>query len=127
MKTSVWITAILLASVAFEATADSQQGQDSSNPYQESGALHHLYEASKGLEELARPSIVHSVERLVSSDRARAIMSRHLGWDIATSPAYEQFKTMSLRDVAYNSQGVITDEMLRSIEAEFERLTLGIP
>ena len=89
--------------------------------------LHHLYETSRALDEVARPSILHSVERLVSHDRARAIMSRHLGWDIATSPSYEQFKTMSLRDVAYNSQGVITGEMLQRIEADFERLTLRIP
>jgi hypothetical protein len=127
MKARVWVTAMLFASVAFQASADSQQNQNSQNPYQESGALHHLYEASKGLAKLARPSIVQPIERLVSNDRARSIMIRHLGWDIATSPDYEQFKTMSLLDVAQYSGGAITDDMLRRIETDFEGLTLRIP
>jgi hypothetical protein len=47
------------------------------------------------------------------------VVAKHFGGqDLAAHPAYEQFKSLSLKAVAPFSQGLITDEMLAKIEAD---------
>ena len=59
------------------------------------------------------------IEVLMADERTKAIVAKHFGGqDLALHPAYEQFKTLSLKAVAPFSQGLITDEMLEKIAAD---------
>jgi hypothetical protein len=59
------------------------------------------------------------IEVLMADERAKAVVAKHFGGqDLALHPAYEQFKSLSLKAVAPFSQGLITDEMLAKIEAD---------
>ena len=57
------------------------------------------------------------IEALVADERTKAVLVKHIG-PIDQHPAYDQFKAMSLRDVAPYSQGMITDEKLAQIDAD---------
>ncbi|AUX68492.1 hypothetical protein CHX26_02255 [Porphyrobacter sp. HT-58-2] len=57
------------------------------------------------------------IEALMADDRAKAVLAKHLG-PVDQHPAYEQFKTLSLRVLAPYSQGMISDETLVKIEAD---------
>jgi hypothetical protein len=59
------------------------------------------------------------IETLMADPRAKAVLAANFGGqDLSQHPAYEQFKSLSLKAVAPFSQGLITDEMLAKIEAE---------
>jgi len=59
------------------------------------------------------------IEVLMADERANAVVAKHFaGQDLTQHPAYEQFKTLSLKAVAPFSQGLITDEMLEKIAAD---------
>jgi hypothetical protein len=59
------------------------------------------------------------IEALMADERAKAVVTKHFGGqDLSQHPAYEQFKSMSLKMVAPFSQGMITDEMLTKIAAD---------
>lgn len=59
------------------------------------------------------------IETLVADERANAVLTKHFGGqDLTQHPAYDQFKTLSLKAVAPYSQGLITAEMLVNIEAD---------
>ncbi|PLK25339.1 hypothetical protein C0V72_01525 [Porphyrobacter sp. TH134] len=57
------------------------------------------------------------IEALVADERAKAVLVKHLP-GIDQHPAFEQFKTLSLKALAPFSQGMITDDMLAKIEAD---------
>ncbi len=66
---------------------------------------------------VAQFSTALPIEALVADERTKAVLVKHIG-PIDQHPAYEQFKAMSLRDVAPYSQGMITDEKLAQIDAD---------
>ena len=59
-------------------------------------------------------SIDTPIEALMADERAKAVMDRHLP-GIDQHPAYEQFKSLSLKTLAPFSQGLINDELLGKI------------
>lgn len=63
------------------------------------------------------------IEVLMADERSKAVVAKHFGGqDLAQHPAYEQFKSLSLKAVAPFSQGLITDEMLAKIEADLAEI-----
>jgi hypothetical protein len=57
------------------------------------------------------------IEALVADPRAKAVLDADLP-GTTTHPAYESFKSMSLRAVQPFSDGKLTDEMLKKVEAD---------
>lgn len=63
------------------------------------------------------------IETLMADARAKAVVTLHFGGaDLTSHPAYEQFKSLSLKALAPFSQGLITEEMLTKIEADLAAL-----
>jgi hypothetical protein len=63
------------------------------------------------------------IETLMADERAKAVVLANFGGqDLTQHPAYEQFKSLSLRAVAPFSQGLITEEMLAKIAAELAEI-----
>jgi hypothetical protein len=63
------------------------------------------------------------IEALMADERAKAVVTKHFGGqDLAQHPAYDQFKTLSLKAVAPFSQGLITEEMLSNISADLAEI-----
>lgn len=69
-------------------------------------------------------SIDTPIETLVANDAARAVLERHLP-GVTEHPAYDQFKSMSLKAVAPYSQGLITPEKLAAIDTDLKALPAG--
>lgn len=66
------------------------------------------------------------IEQLVADDRANAVLVSNMGGqDVSEHPMYDQFKAMSLKDLAPFSQGMITDEMLTKIDADLAQIGTG--
>lgn len=61
------------------------------------------------------------IETLMAEARAKTVLDAHIP-GIASHPAYNQFKGMSLRAVQPFSQGMITDELLAKIGADLAAL-----
>ncbi|MGK6354049.1 hypothetical protein ACMGDH_02340 [Sphingomonas sp. DT-207] len=57
------------------------------------------------------------IEALVADPRAKAVLDADLP-GTTTHPAYESFKSMSLRAVQPFSDGKLTDEMLKKVEVD---------
>ncbi|WP_293451555.1 glycoside hydrolase family 172 protein [Phenylobacterium sp.] len=84
----------------------------------------------KPLVEPARPAFVAGgpltidspIEAIMMSWEGREIVNRELP-ALATHPAYEQFKAMSLRDLQGVSEGAITDKALATIDAALKAAT----
>lgn len=57
------------------------------------------------------------IAALMADASAKAVVVKHLG-PLEDHPMYEQFKAMSLKEVAPFSQGMITDETIEKIEAD---------
>lgn len=63
------------------------------------------------------------IETLMADERAKAVVIKHFGGqDVSQHPAYEQFKSLSLKAVAPFSQGLITEEMLAKIAADLAEI-----
>jgi len=63
------------------------------------------------------------IETLMADERAKAVVIADFGGqDLTQHPAYEQFKSLSLKAVAPFSQGLITEEMLTKIAAELAEI-----
>lgn len=59
------------------------------------------------------------IEALMADERAKAVVAANFGGqDLTQHPAYEQFKSLSLKALAPFSQGLITEEMLTKIAAD---------
>ncbi len=58
------------------------------------------------------------IEVLMADERAKTLLNMHFGMDLATHPAYEQFKALSLKALAPFSQGLITEDMLTKISSD---------
>jgi hypothetical protein len=57
------------------------------------------------------------IETIVANPAGKAILDKDLP-GLTTHPAYDQFKGMSLKEVAPMSQGAVTDEMLTKVGAD---------
>lgn len=64
----------------------------------------------------AKLSLDTPIETLVADAEASAVLEANLP-GIANHPAYDQFKAMSLRQVQPFSEGQLTDEAMKKIEA----------
>jgi hypothetical protein len=62
-------------------------------------------------------SIETPIEALVADARAKAVLDKYLA-GIDQHPAYEQFKSLSLKALAPFSQGMISDELLGKISTD---------
>ena len=80
----------------------------------------HMEDAETKAEAL---TIDSPIEQLMADEQAKAIVTKHFdGQDVSEHPMYDQFKAMSLKDVAPFSQGMITDEMLVKIDADLAQI-----
>ncbi|MEO0699790.1 MAG: hypothetical protein AAFY81_08745, partial [Pseudomonadota bacterium] len=76
----------------------------------------HMEEAEAKAEAL---TIDSPLEQLMADKDAKAIVTKNLGGqDVSEHPMYDQFKAMSLKDIAPFSQGMITDDTLAKIDAD---------
>lgn len=62
-------------------------------------------------------SIDTPIEQLVANPAAKSVLDADFP-EVATHPAYEQFKAMSLKQLAPYSNGIITDEKLAKAGAD---------
>jgi hypothetical protein len=63
-------------------------------------------------------SIDSPIEQLVASPAAKTVLEADFP-GVITHPAYEQFKAMSLKQLAPYSNGIITDDKLAKASADF--------
>jgi hypothetical protein len=61
------------------------------------------------------------IEALAANPGAKAVMEKELP-GITTHEAYDSFKAMTLSQVAPMSQGAITDDKLKAIQAGLDKL-----
>lgn len=59
------------------------------------------------------------IEAIAATPAGKAALNKNLP-DLLTHPAYEQFKGMSLHDLAPLSGGMITDEKIAAIDADLK-------
>ena len=57
------------------------------------------------------------IETLAADEKAKAVLVADLP-DLLPHPMYEQFKGMSLRQLQPMSQGALTDDLLKKVEAD---------
>ncbi len=55
------------------------------------------------------------IETIVADPKGKEVLTADMGGDLSQHPAYEQFKSMSLNQVAPMSGGKITDEVLKKV------------
>ena len=63
-------------------------------------------------------SIDSPIEQLVANPAAKAVLEADFP-GVTTHPSYEQFKAMSLKQLAPYSNGIITDDKLAKATADF--------
>ena len=61
------------------------------------------------------------IETLVANPAAKAVLDKDLP-GLTTHEAYDQFKAMTLTQVAPMSQGAITDEALKKVQADLDQV-----
>jgi hypothetical protein len=61
------------------------------------------------------------IETLVANPAAKAVLDKDLP-GLTTHEAYDQFKAMTLSQVAPMSQGAITDEALKTVQADLDKI-----
>ena len=61
------------------------------------------------------------IETLVANPAAKAVLEKNIR-GISTHEAYEQFKAMTLTQVAPMSQGAVTDEIIKKVQADLDAL-----
>ncbi|WP_421931659.1 hypothetical protein [Phenylobacterium sp.] len=61
------------------------------------------------------------IETLVANPAAKAVLDKDIP-GLTTHEAYDQFKSMTLTQVAPMSQGALTDDMLKTVQADLDKL-----
>ena len=61
------------------------------------------------------------IETLVANPAAKAELEKNIP-GITTHEAYDQFKAMTLTQVAPMSQGALTDEIIKKVQADLDAL-----
>ncbi|WEK43962.1 MAG: hypothetical protein P0Y64_03800 [Candidatus Sphingomonas colombiensis] len=62
-----------------------------------------------------------SIETLAGDPRSKAVIDKLMP-QLLGHPAYDQFKTMTLSQLAPMSQGSITDDLLKQVQGELEKI-----
>lgn len=70
---------------------------------------------------LAKFGLDTPIEALVADEKAKAVLEANLP-GVTTHPSYEMFKGMSLRQVQPYSEGKLTDELLKTVEAHLAEI-----
>ncbi len=105
MKTTAFAAVLLIAGAASPAFADGHNH-----------AEHAAAQAPK-----AALSVDAPIATLMADAKAAAVLEKHLP-GIATHPAYEQFKDMSLVQVQPWSAGMITDETIAKVKEDLAKI-----
>jgi hypothetical protein len=61
------------------------------------------------------------IETLVANPAAKAVLEKNIP-GISTHEAYDQFKAMTLTQVAPMSQGAVTDAIIKQVQADLDAL-----
>ena len=62
-----------------------------------------------------------TIEELVANPAAKAILDKDVPM-LTSHPAFDQFKAMTLKALQPLSQGVLTDEILATVQADLDKL-----
>ncbi|MDO8377863.1 hypothetical protein [Phenylobacterium sp.] len=62
------------------------------------------------------------IETLASNPAAKAVLDKDIP-GLTSHEAYDQFKSMSLKQVQPMSQGALTDDMLVAVQADLDKLS----
>lgn len=110
MIKTLFATATASLLIAGAASAQTAQPAPAPAPAASADHAHH-----------ARPTIDSSIEDLVANPATKAVLDKHLP-GINTHPAYDQFKGMTLAQIAPFSDGHITDEKIAAIDADLKAI-----
>ena len=69
----------------------------------------------------ARPTVDSPIETLVANPETKPIMEKHFA-EVLTHPAFEQFKGMTLGQLAPLSGGLITEEKIAAAATDIKAL-----
>ena len=61
------------------------------------------------------------IETIAANPAAKAVLDKDIP-GLTTHEAYDQFKSMTLSQVAPMSQGALTDDMLKTVQADLDKL-----
>ncbi|GAA0205629.1 hypothetical protein QOZ96_002745 [Brevundimonas nasdae] len=101
------------ASLLIAGAASAQTAQPAPAPAAAPAASDHAHHA--------RPTIDSSIEDLIANPATKAVLDKHLP-GISSHPAYDQFKALTLAQIAPFSEGHITDEKIAAIDADLKAL-----
>jgi hypothetical protein len=104
MKTLFAIALIAVASPAIAQTAPASPAAPAAPAPVTAGA--------------ARLNLDTPIETIVADPKGKEVLTADMGGDLTQHPAYEQFKAMSLNQVAPLSGGKITDEVLKKVATD---------
>jgi hypothetical protein len=74
--------------------------------------------ASAAVAPAAKFNLDTPIEVLVADEKAKTVLATDLNMDITQYPGYDNFKAMSLRQIQPYSNGALTDDLLKKIEAD---------
>lgn len=66
----------------------------------------------------AKMSLDTPIVDLVANPAANAVLAKDLKTDVTKNPSYDQFKAMSLNQVAPYSNGMLSDDLLKQVAAD---------
>ena len=69
----------------------------------------------------ADPTIDSTIGEILADEQGRAVLAKYVPADVLNSPQVEMAKGMTLRIMAPKSQGLITDEILQSIDEDLRK------
>jgi hypothetical protein len=58
------------------------------------------------------------IETIIADPKGKEVLTADMGMDVSQHPAYEQFKSMSLNQVAPMSGGKISDDVLKKVATD---------
>lgn len=67
---------------------------------------------------VSRLNLDTPIETIEADPKGKDILTADLGNDVSQHPAYDQFKSMSLNQVAPLSDGKITDDILKKVATD---------
>jgi hypothetical protein len=62
------------------------------------------------------------IETIMADPKGKEVLTADMGGDLSQHPAYEQFKGMSLNQVAPMSGGKVSDDMLKKVGADLSAI-----
>ncbi len=110
MKTLFALALIALASPAIAQTSPAPAATPTPTPAAPA--------ASAPAAATSRLNLDTPIETIVADPKGKEVLTADMGGDLSQHPAYEQFKSMSLNQVAPLSGGKITDDVLKKVGAD---------